>query len=268
MTHHHNPSPTPSAPPTPSTPPTPSALPTPSGPATPSAAPTVPQRTRLGNFWYQNRGFLIASMLGSFAAPFLGLIVDSATIISWLSNTHENYEGWVMLKVNGIGLANYINAEQRSGLRRYLPWNDRLSGQSTSTALVYTSLIPIASDGNLPNISQNPDFSVLENTDAEVDFSDEALFRKRNTQTIQAFLVDAKQKDIPVCLKVYGQRDNNRSLYLNIVRVKKPSLDSIESYQSLAQKGVMTSDNVIKNPNVRKFIENACGPAIKKREPT
>ena len=56
---------------------------------------------------------------------------------------------------------------------------------------------------------------------------------KRNSQTFQARLMKASKNEEPVCLRVYGKRDNNNSQFFNIVQFKTVKQETQNKYNDL-----------------------------------
>lgn len=94
----------------------------------------------------------------------------------------------------------YISAEVvGSGIALY-PNQDKPIGSSLMTPLIYTNRTERL-------------FRTLKNID-QLDK------RKRNSQSLQAKLMERNYERLPVCLEIYGFRDYDSSEFLNIIKAK------------------------------------------------
>ncbi|NER01994.1 MAG: hypothetical protein F6K17_04750, partial [Okeania sp. SIO3C4] len=93
----------------------------------------------------------------------------------------------------------------------------RLKGTSKLTPMIYTDHKPTDRVLN-QGISPDKDISVLKNVDYQGTIPGITKpISKRNSQTLHARLIQASRNEEPVCLLVYGIRDNEKSQFLNIV---------------------------------------------------
>ena len=99
---------------------------------------------------------------------------------------------WIAAEIVGFGYGLYTH-------------RSKLKGSSIMTPLVYTT-------------NTNPDFATLKNIDRE---KQEKRIDKRESQTHQSILMRRSYFRDPVCLDVYGFRDNNISEYFNIIEIKE-----------------------------------------------
>lgn len=165
----------------------------------------------------RNSSFIIASSIGGFIVSSMGLVIDTYEFLKLWNSSPETKSGWVLVKINGWAEAEYNSSEQIGGIRGYIPFiTNKLHGSSNLTPMIYTDY-PVESV--VTEASDEKDVSVLKNTDFKGEI--EGIGKrtdKRNSQTLQAFLIQASKKNKPVCLFVHGIRDNEKSLFFNIIK--------------------------------------------------
>jgi hypothetical protein len=166
-------------------------------------------------FLQNNTTVLIAATIAGNLNLFslIGLMADVAQLTEFISSKPKLKPEWVLVKVTGWSVGYYNNSNE-------------LKGTSKLTSMIYTDYK--VTDNDLDNARyQKKDFSVLKNVDYVGRLpGDSSETFKRNSQTIQARLIQASKNEEPVCLRVYGKRNNNKSQFFNIVKFKtvKPEI--------------------------------------------
>jgi hypothetical protein len=178
--------------------------------------------TMLSTSWQYFRKLpIIAFSIGvatcNLASHFLTCI-EIANLIN--SSTQLEYEGWIIVKINGFGAVSYDS----NFILDYFNSQSGLSRNSKITTTIFTDALPPAEKINRGDI-KNIDVSVLTNMDYQgyLKGNKTDKYRKIHSQTFQSQLVAAKESKIPVCLYVGGIRDGNKSTYLNILKIKIPN---------------------------------------------
>ena len=216
----------------------------------------------VGNFWsniksilQNNRTVYIASILGGITVSGVGLFVDTVQFISLLSpdlDPNKTKSGWILTKIVGWAETSYNKAEQVGGIANFFPFfSGRINGTSSLTPMIYTDL---PTDNVNTGTSSQKDVSVLINIDFKGKVKGFAHpINKRNSQTLQAKLIQASVKKKPVCLFVHGTRDNEKSLFYNILRV-----DTIEKTHEEKYNQIHEDDNERKT-QLDQLTIDACG---------
>lgn len=199
----------------------------------------------------KNRAFIIASSIGGIIVSSMGLIVNTYEFFTLLKPPLKTESGWILVKITGWAEAEYNYSEQINGIGSYIPFMaNKLNGTSNLTPIIYTDY-PI--DDILGDASDVKDVTVLKNTDFQGKIEGFAsAINKRNSQTIQAFLVQALYKKKPVCIFVNGIRNNEKSLFFNIIRAHHISEENIKKYENLS-KNIDARKNELK-----KLTEDTC----------
>ncbi len=209
-----------------------------------------------------NSTLIIVATLGGVMSNIIGFSVDFVEFIGLLSPERDisNYKsGWVLVKITGWSVTSYDFAEQHGtdGLRAFFV--QRLEGTSKLTRMIYTDDQPT---DQLLNEGASPkdDISVLKNVDYVGEIGDVVakpiLISKRNSGTLHARLIQASRNEEPVCLFVYGIRDNEKSQFLNILDFKTVDKQYQDEYNNLKKED--NSQN-----KLVKLTERACPDDIK-----
>ncbi len=210
----------------------------------------------------QNSTLIVVATLGGVMSNIIGFSVDFVEFIGLLSPERDisNYKsGWVLVKITGWSVTSYDFAEQHGtdGLRAFFV--QRLEGTSKLTRMIYTDDQPT---DQLLNEGASPkdDISVLKNVDYVGEIGDVVakpiLISKRNSGTLHARLIQASRNEEPVCLFVYGIRDNEKSQFLNILDFKTVDKQYQDEYNNLKKED--NSQN-----KLVKLTERACPDDIK-----
>ncbi|MDJ0519691.1 MAG: hypothetical protein QNJ74_26655 [Trichodesmium sp. MO_231.B1] len=185
----------------------------------------------------RNSTLILVATLGGFMTNIIGFTVDFVEFQGLLYPERDtsNYKsGWVLAKITGYSVTSYDFAEQHGtgGLKAFFV--QRLKGTSQLTSMIYTDYQPTDSYLNDGDSPEN-DISVLKNVDYEGKFPTSAKDKKskRNSQTFQARLIQASRNKEPVCLFVYGIRDNDKSQFLNILKFKTIDQKDQDDYNTL-----------------------------------
>ena len=187
--------------------------------------------THTQNFWGRCLTFLQNNTTVLIAATIAGNLANILTIMSTVVQFTEVVnpkstgltDQWVLVKITGWSVGSYNF--------------NRLKGTSKLTPIIYTDNQP--TDMHLTSgISPKEDFSVLKNVDYVGILPQDANEKtvKRNSQTLQARLIQASKNEEPVCLRVYGKRDNNNSQFFNIVQFKTVEPEIQKEYDELKNK--------------------------------
>jgi len=177
------------------------------------------------NFFQRNTVLLFAATLAGNISNIMAVTLDFVEFQALINPPIDisNYKsGWVLVKITGSSVTSYDFAEQQGtdGLRAFFV--QRLTGTSKLTRMIYTDDQP--TDQLLKQgASPEDDISVLKNVDyvGEIDgFAQKIPILKRNSATLNARLIQASRNEEPVCLFVYGIRDNEKSQFLNIIDFK------------------------------------------------
>ncbi|MGK7921788.1 MAG: hypothetical protein AB4080_17480, partial [Trichodesmium sp.] len=164
-----------------------------------------------------NGTLIVAGTIGGIISSSMGFVVDFVEFQQLIQRDTSNYKsGWVLVKIAGYSVTSYDFAEQQGTDRLRSFFVQRLTGISKLTPMIYTDRQPTDSFLN-KGASPKYDISVLKN----VDYVGKILgiarpISKRNSQTLHARLIQASINEEPVCLFVYGIRDNEKSQFLNI----------------------------------------------------
>ena len=213
----------------------------------------------LNGFWQstrQNTVFIIAATIGGFASNLIGFSVDIAEFSGWFSDKDisEYKAGWILVKIQGWSDTSYNPADRADGIGSLFV--SRLRGQSLGTSMIYTDKeieTSYLTDGTSPKY----DFSVLTNEDYSGKVPGRANdIDKKNSQTLQAHLIQAHVSKKPVCLFVYGIRDNKKSQFLNILKIKNLQSNDIDKNNELV-KGILQGVSELDQLTTR-----ACGSRI------
>lgn len=200
----------------------------------------------------RNKMVLIGATLAGFMSNFIGFIVDIVEFKTLINPepTDLSHE-WVLVKITGYSVASYDFAEQPGTGMLKAFFTNKLEGISKLTPLIYTDYK--VTDNELDTDRyQHKDFSVLKNVDYVGTLpGDPNETFKRNSQTFQARLMKASKNEEPVCLRVYGKRDNNNSQFFNIVQFKTVEPGIQKKYDELKNKN--HSDTQYKE-----LIQDAC----------
>ena len=200
----------------------------------------------------RNKTVLIGATLAGFMSNFIGFIVDIVEFKTLINPepTDLSHE-WVLVKITGYSVASYDFAEQPGTGMLKAFFTNKLGGISKLTPVIYTDYK--VTDNELDtDRSQHKDFSVLKNVDYVGTLpGDPNETFKRNSQTFQARLMKASKNEEPVCLRVYGKRDNNNSQFFNIVQFKTVEPGIQKKYDELKNKN--HSDTQYKE-----LIQDAC----------
>jgi hypothetical protein len=170
----------------------------------------------------KNSALAIVGSFGGIAVYLMGVLVNYIALQDTITKPDpRSGEGWILVKITGFGYTSYSD-----NVWNILPWNNRyLSRSSRIISMIYTDAIPDTSKIN--EADTNPhDVSVLKNQDfdGKVAFQT-GNFAKKNSQTLQSYLMQAKELKSPVCLYVYGIRNGQDSHFLNILKVKSSKVD-------------------------------------------
>jgi hypothetical protein len=194
----------------------------------------------------KNSALAIVGSFGGIAVYLMGVLVNYIALQDTMTRPDpRSGEGWILVNITGFGYTSYSD-----NAWNILPWNNRyLSRSSRIISMVYTDAISDLSKIN--EADTNPhDVSVLKNSDFDGKVSFQTgNFIKKNSQTFQSYLMQAKESKIPVCLYVYGIRNGQESHFLNILKVKplKVNLKTLPDYE-----------------NRTKLAEDSCGKPITK----
>ena len=202
--------------------------------------------THTQNFWGKCVTFVNNNKTVLVAATIAGNLANILTIMSTVVQFTEvvnpkstkAIDDWVLVKITGWSVVSYDF--------------NRLKGISKLTPIIYTDHQP--ADTHL-NSGQSPkeDFSVLQNVDYVGILPQDANEKtvKRNSQTLQARLIQASKNEEPVCLRVYGKRDNSKSQFFNIVQFKTVKQEIQNEYNNLKNKNNSQKD-------YKELTERAC----------
>ena len=187
--------------------------------------------THTQNFWGRCSTFLQNNTKVLIAATIAGNLANILTIMSTVVQFTEVVnpkstgltDQWVLVKITGWSVGFYNSNE--------------LEGTSRLTPIIYTDHQPADIHLN-SGTSPKEDFSVLKNVDYVGILPQDANEKtvKRNSQTLQARLIQASKNEEPVCLRVYGKRDNNNSQFFNIVQFKTVEPEIQKEYDELKNK--------------------------------
>ena len=179
----------------------------------------------------RNKTVLIGATLAGFMSNFIGFIVDIVEFKTLINPepTDLSHE-WVLVKITGYSVAFYDFPKQPGPSILKAFSTNKLEGISKLTPMIYTDHKPTDRDLSSSR-SENKDFSVLINIDyvGQLD-GDSKEIEKRNSQTLQARLIQASKNEEPVCLRVYGKRDHKNSQFFNIVEFKTITQENQNKY--------------------------------------
>ncbi|NEQ38650.1 MAG: hypothetical protein F6K40_21215 [Okeania sp. SIO3I5] len=146
----------------------------------------------------------------------------------------SNYKsGWVLVKITGWSETSSDFAKQDGTDQLRAFFVQRLKGKSKQTSIIYTDDQPTDRMLN-KGVSPEKDISVLKNVDYQGKIPGIIKpISKRNSQTLLARLIQASRNEEPVCLFVYGIRDNDKSQFLNIVDFKTVNQNFQDEYNTL-----------------------------------
>ena len=185
-------------------------------------------------FLQNNTTVLIAATIAGNLANILTIM---STVVQFTEVVNPKSTGltdqWVLVKITGWSVGSYKPKGWSVG--SYSP--NELQGTSKLTPIIYTDNQP--TDMHLTSgISPKEDFSVLKNVDYVGILPQDANEKtvKRNSQTLQARLIQASKNEEPVCLRVYGKRDNSKSQFFNIVQFKTVEPEIQKEYDKLKNK--------------------------------
>ncbi|WP_287518939.1 hypothetical protein [Okeania sp. SIO2C2] len=174
----------------------------------------------------------IAGIIGSS----MGFVVDFVEFQALLYpkiDTSNYKSGWVLVKITGSSVTSYDFAEQQGTDRLRSFFVQKLTGTSKLTPMIYTDHQPTDRVLN-QGISPENDISVLKNVDYQGTIPGITKpISKRHSQTLNARLIQASRNEEPVCLLVYGIRDNEKSQFLNIVDFQTVNKKSQDEYNTL-----------------------------------
>lgn len=203
----------------------------------------------------------MAGTVGGLMVSFIGITVDLATFWSLVypkTDPSKYKEGWVIVKIKGWSETSYDQAEKLEGPGWFLGrfFAQRLRGTSRLTPMIYTDYKPkeaIINGGS----SEADDVSVLINVDYEGEVRGWAnKANKRNSQTLHARLIQAYSSQEPVCIFVYGIRNNRTSEFLNILQFQEIRKDFVNQYNALAKNDDATTD---RQSQLANLALRACG---------
>ena len=179
----------------------------------------------------RNKTVLIGATLAGIMSNFIGFIVDIVEFKTLINPEPTNLgHEWVLVKITGYSVASYDFAEQPGTGMLKAFFTNKLEGISKLTPMIYTDHKPTDRDLSSSR-SENKDFSVLINIDYEGQLDgDSKEIEKRNSQTLQARLIQASKNEEPVCLRVYGKRDHKNSQFFNIVEFKTITQENQNEY--------------------------------------
>ena len=206
---------------------------------------------RCSTFLQNNTTVLVAATIAGNMAYLIEFMASVVQLTEFVNSKPTDpkptvvTDQWVLVKITGWSAAFYNSNE--------------LQGTSKLTPIIYTDNQP--TDMHLTSgISPKEDFSVLKNVDYVGILPQDANEKtvKRNSQTLQARLIQASKNEEPVCLRVYGERNNNKSQFFNIVQFKtvepkiQPEIQkeydelknknhSDKDYKELTQRGCLNS---------------------------
>ena len=202
----------------------------------------------------RNKMVLIGATLAGLMSNFIGFIVDIVEFNTLINpKPTDVIDQWALVKITGWSVGSYDSK--------------KLNRTSKFTALIYTDY-QVADTHLKGGTSPVEDFSVLKNVDyigklpedAKTKANSDKKTVKTNSQTIQARLIQASKNEEPVCLRVYGIRDNSKSQFSNIVQLipvkqetqnkyndLKNQYNSLEDYKKLS-KCVCSDDKTISCP--------------------
>ncbi|NES65671.1 MAG: hypothetical protein F6K24_10605 [Okeania sp. SIO2D1] len=209
----------------------------------------------------------IAGAIGGFIVSTMGFVVDFVEFQQLLKRDTSNYKsGWVLVKITGSSVTSYDSAEQQGtdGLKAFFV--QKLKGTSKLTRMIYTDDQPTDELLN-QGVSPEYDISVLKNVDyvGEIDgFANTIPISKRNSETLNARLIQASRNEEPVCLFVYGIRDNEKSQFLNILDLKTVDKQYQDQYNNLKKEENSQEENSQKKlVELVELTEGACPNNIK-----
>lgn len=219
-------------------------------------------------FVKRNAGLYLASLFAVGTLYIFGAVVSTVEFWAMLNpstDTSEYELGWILVKITGTGIVSYDPYEQVEGFGRYLPflW-DAPDAKSRIWPMIYTDSPTEFLDSGK---SYKYDVSVLVNKDiTEKSLTTKpsseiyaASKEKINSQTFQSRLMLAHQTKEPVCILVYGVRDNKKSRFLDILDVEAVSEEIKTKYNQLP--GYQDK----KRPNeIAKLTQEACTKQPKK----
>ena len=191
----------------------------------------------------RNKTVLIGATLAGIMSNFIGFIVDIVEFKTLINPepTDLSHE-WVLVKITGYSVASYDFAEQPGTGMLKAFFTNKLEGISKLTPLIYTDY-KVTDNELYTDRYQHKDFSVLKNVDYVGTLpGDPNETFKRNSQTFQARLIKASKNEEPVCLRVYGKRDNNNSQFFNIVQFKTVEPEIQKEYDELKNKNHSDKD--------------------------
>lgn len=208
------------------------------------------QQNALLNFWNrharsvrQSTTLIFATTVGNIIANFVALsvtLIDFKELIFPNTDTSNYKAGWILVKIKGWSVTSYNPKEKIDGLGSF--FFQPLRGTSQLTPMIYTDL-KIDESTLISGFSKEDDVSVLTNEDYNGSVKGLAKpIDKRNSQTLQASLIQAYSSQEPICLFVYGIRKNDPSQFLNILQVKNIRKEYINKYNALSNKNNIPSD--------------------------
>ena len=189
----------------------------------------------LWNRWIKsikkNKVIFFGAFLAGVMSNVIGFVVDFVDFQALINPEPTNLSHeWILAKITGYSVAFYDFPKQpgTSILKAFS--TNKLEGISKLTPMIYTDHKPTDRDLSSSR-SENKDFSVLINIDyvGQLD-GDSKEIEKRNSQTLQARLIQASKNEEPVCLRVYGKRDHKNSQFFNIVEFKTITQENQNKY--------------------------------------
>ncbi len=221
-------------------------------------------------FVKKNAGLYLAFLFALGTLNIVSAFVSTVEFLAILKpkTDNNNYKiGWILVKVTGTEIVSYEPYEQVEGFARHLPflW-DAPDAKSRFWSMIYTD----SPTGSLDSgISNQYDVSVLVNKDiTEKSLTTKppagiyaARKEKINSQTFQSRLMRAHETKEPVCILVYGVRDNKKSRFLDILDVEgvseeiKTKYNQLPDYQDkkrVNEIGKLTQEACTKHP--RKYL--------------
>ena len=205
---------------------------------------------RCSTFLQNNTKVLIAATIAGNMAHLIGFMASVVQLTEFVNPKPTNpkptvlTDQWVLVKITGWSVGFYNSNE--------------LEGTSKLTPLIYTDY-QVADTHLKGGTSPVEDFSVFKNVDyigklpedAKTKANSDKKTVKTNSQTIQARLIQASKNEEPVCLRVYGKRDNNNSEFFNIVEFKTVKQEIQNEYNNLKNKNNSQKD-------YKELTERAC----------
>ena len=190
--------------------------------------------THTQNFWgrcltflQNNTTVLIAATIAGNLVTLIGVMADVAQLTEFvIPKSTKTIDQWALVKITGWSVGSYDSK--------------KLKRTSKFTTLIYTDY-QVADTHLKGGTSPVEDFSVLKNVDyigklpedVKTQANNDKKTKKRNSQTIQARLIQASKNEEPVCLRVYGIRDNSKSQFSNIVQLIPVKQETQNKYNDL-----------------------------------